>query len=160
MNRIPRSQRPGGYITTESWTMWNISHGPCTCALADKKAGILPLRLCAGRSVKKARQFFGIAGPFWAPGGFTWVQPEGNHSTFRNETGPGVIRSLRAEQFVLYALVKCPRQSRRVKTFASGGSAKREEMNNFTIARKIILDKRCPFTGQGSDASGGFFSAS
>ena len=31
-------------------------------------------------------------------------------------------------------------------------------MNNFTIARKIILDKRRPFTGRrASDASGGFF---
>ena len=32
-------------------------------------------------------------------------------------------------------------------------------MNNFTIARKIILDKRRPFTGHRvSDAGGGFFS--
>ena len=61
--------------------------------------------------------------------------------------------------FVLHALAKCPPGLLgRVKSFRFQHRAKREEINNFTIARKIILDKWRPFTGRrASDAGGGFF---
>ena len=64
---------------------------------------------------------------------------------------------------LLYALAKgeLPALLGKIKSFSFKHRAKRGEINNFTIVRKLILGKERPFTGGGaSDASGRSFSAS
>ena len=65
----------------------------------------------------------------------------------------------RAFCFACFSEMTTPGLLGRVKSFRFQHRAKREEMNNFTIARKIILYKRRPFTGRRASDAGGVFSA-
>ena len=144
-----------------------------------RKASLLCIKSCllrgaaqlwpgsfGGTVYKKARQSVRIAGLF-ACIRHQNCQPEPGFSYVSAPFGGPVQESaegrLPPSLSVFGAFVKRQPSALlgRVKSFRFQHRAKREEINNFTIARKTILDKRRPFTGRrAGDAKDRAFRAS